>query len=64
VHPFCTNIQTELQNYSWKKDRATGEYTNTPIDKYNHLLDALRYAIQAVEKPNKLKTMSKSLFGF
>lgn len=36
------NLISELRNYVWAKD-ADGNPTNTPIDKYNHALDALRY---------------------
>ena len=43
VNPTCEHIITELQNYSYIKDKSTGEYTNEPIDKFNHCLDALRY---------------------
>ncbi|MDU5649523.1 MAG: terminase large subunit, partial [Clostridium perfringens] len=45
VHPKCTEIIEELKNYTWIKDKTTGEYTNKPIDKYNHGLDALRYGV-------------------
>jgi len=34
----------ELRNYTWDKDRD-GNPLNQPIDKWNHLLDALRYAL-------------------
>lgn len=37
-----TNVLDELQKYMWKKNRE-GNYENTPIDAYNHGLDALRY---------------------
>lgn len=37
-------IIQELRNYMWKRDQA-GEWINTPIDKYNHALDALRYGV-------------------
>lgn len=37
-------IIDELRNYSWKRD-ANGNYINTPIDRYNHSLDALRYGV-------------------
>ena len=37
-----SNLITELNNYCWI-DRGTKEI---PIDKYNHLIDALRYAVQ------------------
>ena len=36
------NLISELNNYTWEKDK-NGEKLNTPIDKHNHLLDALRY---------------------
>ena len=38
IHPDSTNLIKELNNYVWN-DRKSG----TPIDRYNHLLDALRY---------------------
>ena len=36
------NLKTELQAYKWKEDK-NGELLNEPIDKFNHLLDPLRY---------------------
>ena len=63
VHPSCLETITELENYAWQKDKATGEYINKPIDDFNHCLDALRYSLQCVNN-NKLKTISKSAFGF
>ena len=63
VLPSCVETITELENYAWQKDRATGEYINKPIDDFNHCLDALRYSLQCV-KDNRLKTVDKKLFGF
>lgn len=48
VHLNCKNFINEISNYSWAKDNF-GKSTNTPIDKYNHLLDAMRYAIKSLE---------------
>lgn len=62
VHPSCENIITELENYAWIKDKATGEYTNKPIDMFNHSLDALRYSLQALDQ-HKFTTMSKDVLG-
>lgn len=62
VHPSCENVIMELENYSWIKDRATGEYTNKPVDMFNHSLDALRYSLQALDT-HKFTTMSKSVLG-
>jgi len=58
IHPSCINFITEIRNYSWKKNKATGEYINEPIDKYNHILDALRYAIQSLKKKAKILNIS------
>lgn len=39
-----TNLIKELRNYCWVTDKD-GRPTNKPIDDYNHLIDATRYAI-------------------
>ena len=56
VHINCQNTISELQNYSYKKDKQTGEYVNQPVDSNNHLMDAIRYSIQALNthKPRVL----------
>lgn len=38
------NIIKELRNYVWSKDKD-GNALNVPIDKFNHALDAMRYAV-------------------
>ena len=63
VHPSCSEIITEFENYSWQKDRATGEYINKPIDDFNHYCDALRYSLQCIDNTKKMKTLSKSALG-
>ena len=60
VHPSCTGIITELENYSWQKDKKTNEYINKPIDAFNHFIDALRYSLQCGK--TRLKTLNKDLF--
>ena len=62
VHPNCQGIITEFENYSWQKDKHTGEYINKPIDDFNHYCDALRYSLQCVDNSRKLKTLNKNLF--
>lgn len=37
-----TNLKKELSAYIWKKDK-NGKHLNEPIDKFNHLIDPLRY---------------------
>lgn len=48
VHPSCENTIIELNNYVWKKDKDTEKLLNEPIDEFNHLMDALRYATEGV----------------
>ena len=43
------NLIKELNNYVWLERKS-----NTPVDKHNHILDALRYAISyQLENPHK-----------
>lgn len=51
VHPRCTNTVVELSNYVWQVDPKTGKTLNKPIDDFNHLMDALRYALHKVNNP-------------
>lgn len=62
VHTSCTGIATELENYSWQKDKKTNEYINKPIDAFNHFIDALRYSLQCINI-KKLKTLNKAYLG-
>jgi phage terminase large subunit len=61
VHSNCTGIITELENYSWEKNK-NDEYINKPVDKFNHYIDALRYSMQCVNN-NKMKTINKNILG-
>ena len=48
IHPRCVNFITEISNYTWDKDKNTGKAINKPIDDFNHLLDAMRYAMEQI----------------
>lgn len=55
IHPNCEHIAEEFQNYTWQKDK-NGIYINKPIDRYNHGIDALRYALEDINRgSNKIK---------
>lgn len=45
IHPRCVNFLTEISNYTWDKDKF-GTKLNKPIDEFNHLMDAMRYALE------------------
>ncbi len=45
IHPRCVNFLTEISNYTWDQDKF-GTKLNVPIDDFNHLMDAMRYALE------------------
>ena len=45
IHPRCVNFITEISNYTWAVDKFNKKL-NQPIDDFNHLMDAMRYAIE------------------
>lgn len=57
VHPKCVNTLIELANYVWKTS-AEGLLKNVPIDDFNHLLDALRYSMERIGKPDESAWMA------
>ena len=52
IHPRCVNFLTEISNYQWDKDKF-GKTLNVPIDDFNHLMDAMRYALEKYITGNK-----------
>jgi len=47
IHPSCVNFLTEISNYTWDVDKF-GDKINRPIDDFNHLMDAMRYALEDI----------------
>lgn len=47
IHPRCVNFSTEIGLYSWAEDKF-GKKLNVPEDANNHLMDAMRYALEGV----------------
>jgi phage terminase large subunit len=50
VHPRCTHLIDELTHYSYKVDSLTGQVTAALADKDNHMIDALRYAVEGARR--------------
>lgn len=50
VHPRCKHTVDELTLYSWKIDPKTLEILPVLADKNNHVIDALRYALEGTRK--------------
>jgi len=54
VHPDSVKIGNELNNYVWSDKKS-----NTPIDAFNHAIDAIRYAaIHLIGKPKGITRVS------
>lgn len=51
VHPRCVNFMMELECYCWDTDQF-GNFINKPIDEFNHLMDAMRYALERLDLPS------------
>lgn len=50
VHPRCAHVIDELSTYSYKVDQLTGGILPVLEDKNNHVIDALRYACEAIRR--------------
>lgn len=63
------NLRKEFGAYEWKKDRLTGQSTNTPIDEFNHAIDAIRYVcfcklgVDARAGEYKIRTIKRRPLG-
>ena len=52
IHPRCVNFITEISSYQWKTDKFNKQL-NEPEDDNNHLMDAMRYALEQFIQKNK-----------
>lgn len=61
IHPRCVNFLTEISSYQWRTDRFDKKL-NEPEDDNNHLMDAMRYALEKHIKNRKPK-INRNLTG-
>lgn len=52
IDPRCVHAAEEFRLYSYKVDKLTGNITNKIEDRWNHVIDAIRYAIDDVVSLN------------
>lgn len=52
VNNKCTNFMTEISNYQWEENKF-GNRINKPVDDFNHLQDAMRYAVERTQWKNQ-----------
>lgn len=58
VHPDCRHAGDELAHYSFKTDPLTGDVLPILSDGKNHVIDALRYAVEGLRRGTYDATMS------
>jgi phage terminase large subunit len=46
IHPRCQFILDEFKHYSYKKETKTGDVLPIVVDKFNHAIDSIRYALE------------------
>jgi phage terminase large subunit len=54
IHPDCREVIKEFGLYSYKVDKRTGDVLPQIVDKYNHYIDAIRYALLPFMRKKKL----------
>ena len=54
----CPNTIFECKYYSYKVDRMTNEVLPVIVDKHNHCIDAIRYALEPIVKNRKMNYKS------
>ena len=57
VDERCAGLIEEFENYTWEKDKKTGEYINKPVDSFNHGIDAMRYGLESMMRPSGIKIL-------
>ena len=63
VHPKCKNFIMELNNFSYKKSKVTGEWTEDTTHEWSHAIDACRYGYSDIYTNTKMRTLPKSVLG-
>lgn len=56
VHKDCRHTADELSLYSYKVDQQTDEVLPDLQDKHNHVIDALRYAVESMRRNTTVET--------
>ena len=57
IHPSCVNFITEISNYTWATDKFDNKI-NKPVDDFNHLMDAMRYAMEDFDGRKGIRIMA------
>ena len=62
IHHECSNAIKEISGYKWREDKQ-GNVIPKPVDMNNHLIDALRYALEPAMSVKSIRTLPKRALG-
>lgn len=57
IHTRCVKAEQESRLYKFKVDKLTGKVTSIIVDAWNHIWDAIRYAMQPIISPDEEETI-------
>lgn len=63
IHPSCVNVIKEIQQWRWRVDEKSGEYTDEPVNVFDDAMAALRYGVESWRKDKKAKIYSREEYG-
>jgi len=64
IHSRCRETASEFLKYSYKIDRVTEDILPIVLDKWNHYIDALRYALAPMIKRRNMKPSIAKVVGY
>ena len=59
----CVETISELQQYKWREDKD-GNALRIPVDRNNHIIDAIRYALEDDMEEREVKVVASILGGY
>lgn len=63
IHPTCEHTIEEFDTYVYKQDKE-GNWLNQPVDDNNHIIDAIRYALERYHFNKNKQNIKQSLKTF
>ena len=63
IHPSCVNVIKEIQQWRWRVDEKSDEYTDEPVNVFDDAMAALRYGVESWRKDKKAKIYSREEYG-
>ena len=63
IHPSCANTIKEIQQYRWRLDEKSNEYTDEPVNFFDDAMAALRYGVEAWRKDKKARIIERGTLG-